>query len=76
MLPKIAALGAFGIAILAILGSYSQITALNLRQENQSLYWARRGTHVSGRRYNNRWYPSPNRSNYDDFRGGGIGAGK
>jgi len=76
MLPKIAAAAAFGIAILAIAGSYSQMSALRLRQQNQPLYWPRRRTPISGLRYDNRWQPTPNRSDYDDFRGGGVGAGK
>ena len=76
MLPKLAAVGAFIVALLAILGSYSQVTALHLRQESQPLYWPRRGTTLSGVRSNDRWQPIPNRNVYSDFRGGGIGAGK
>jgi hypothetical protein len=76
MLPKLAAAGAFLIALLAILGSFSQVTALHLRQESQPLYWPRRGTTISGLRYNNRWQPRANRADYGEFRGGGIGAGK
>ena len=76
MLSKIIATAAFAFAILAIFGSYSQMSALRLRQQSQPFFLPHRGTAISGLRYNNRWQPSPNRSDYDDFRGGGIGVGK
>lgn len=76
MLPKLITTAAYAIAILAIVGSYSQMSALNLHQQNQSFFWSRRGTSISGTRYGNTWHPAPNRSGYDSFRGGGIGAGK
>lgn len=76
MLPKFAALGAFAIALLAILGSYSQMSALRLGQQSQPLYWPHRRTHLSGMRTQNRWQPAPNRRAYESFPGGGIGAGK
>ncbi|MBD1875765.1 hypothetical protein H6F75_19975 [Nodosilinea sp. FACHB-131] len=76
MLPKLAALGAFAIAILAIVGSYGQMSALRLGQQSQPLYWPHRSTRLSGLRTNNTWKPSPNRSAYEGFQGGGIGVGK
>lgn len=76
MLPKLAAAGAFIIAILAIAGSFSQITALHLGQQSQPLFWPHRGTTISGVRHNNSWQPRANRGDYGNFRGGGIGAGK
>ena len=76
MLPKITATVAFAVAILAIGGGYSQMSALRLRQESQPFYLPHRGAYISGIRYNNRWHPNPNRIGYAGFRGGGIGAGK
>ena len=76
MLPKFAAISAFVVAVLAIIGSYSQIFAFRMGQQNQFWHWPHRNTNISGIRYNNRWHPAPNRSDYNDFRGGGIGAGK
>ncbi|MEM6446945.1 MAG: hypothetical protein AAFY57_07220 [Cyanobacteria bacterium J06642_2] len=76
MLPKLTAFGTLLIALLAIFGSYSQISALNLSQQRQRYYWPRRGTVLSGRRYRDRWVPVPGRTVYGEFRGGGIGSGK
>lgn len=76
MLPKLITTATYAIAILAIVGSYSQMSALHLHQQNQSFFWPHRRTSISGIRYHNSWQPTPNRSEYDSFRGGGIGAGK
>lgn len=76
MASKLAATAAVVIAILAILGSYTQMSALRLEQQSQPFYWPHRRTYISGVRYRNRWQPTPNRSDYDSFRGGGIGSGK
>jgi len=76
MLPKVAALAAYGIALLAIYGSYTQVSALRLGQDSQPFYWSRRGTRISGLYRGGQWEPTPNRRAYSDFRGGGSGAGK
>lgn len=76
MLTKFLASAAIAIAIATILAAYTQRSALVLRQQNQSTYWSRRGTSLSGRYNNNIWVSSPVRSAYGTFRGGGPGAGK
>lgn len=76
MLPKFLAVSAIAVAIATILAAYTQRSALVLRQQNQSNYWSRRGTSLSGRYHNNIWVVSPVRSSYGTFRGGGPGAGK
>lgn len=79
MLSKVTAFAVLAIALLAIYGSYTQISALNVSQNRprqQRYYWGRRGMILSGRRYRDRWEPTPNRETYSTFRGGGIGSGK
>lgn len=76
MLPKLTALATLTIAVLAIFGSYTQISALNLTQERQRYYWPRRRTYLVGRRYRDRWIGAPGRTTYGSFRGGGIRSGK
>lgn len=76
MLPKFAISAAVLVAILAIVGAYSQVSALHLYQQSQPFYWSHRGTRISGIRYGNRWQPTVDRRDYGNFRGGGIGSGK
>ncbi|MEO1133203.1 MAG: hypothetical protein AAFX40_10915 [Cyanobacteria bacterium J06639_1] len=82
MLSKSIALATLVIALLAIYSSYTQVGALHLsqsqqrRQRQQRYYWGRSGMVLSGRRYRDRWEPTPNRQTYSTFRGGGIGSGK
>jgi hypothetical protein len=76
MLTRIFAVIALVVALFTIWAAYTQRSALSLRQERQSTYWPRYGTYLSGRYYNNTWQPTPNRSSYGGFRGGGPSAGK
>lgn len=76
MLTNLSVIAAYAIAVLAIFGSYTQASALNLQQERQVFYWPRRGTVLSGRYRGSDWVPLPSRSTYQGFSGGGPGAGK
>ena len=76
MLTKFYALGAIAIAVLTIKAAYSYQSAFVLRQENQNNYSTRRGTRLSGAYIGGYWQASPSRSDYPDFRGGGLGTGK
>ena len=76
MLPKLTAAAALVIALLAIIGAYSQMSALNVGQRRQTFYWPSQGTRLSGLRYGNQWQPTPTRSSYEGFSGGGTGTGK
>lgn len=76
MLPKIFAGVALLIAVLTIFGGYTQRSALSLRQESQPLYFPRHNTGISGYYFGGNWQPTPFRSDYGDFRGGGPSAGK
>ena len=77
MLTKIFAGLAVVIAASAVLNSYTQKSALVLREENQANFSPRNGTRLSGS-YNRSgvWIFYSNRSGYDNFRGGGPGSGK
>lgn len=77
MLTKIFAALAVVVAGSAIFNSYTQKSALVLREENQASFSPRHGTRLSGS-YNSSgvWIFYSNRSGYDDFRGGGPGSGK
>ncbi|MDX2217305.1 MAG: hypothetical protein SFY66_28820 [Oculatellaceae cyanobacterium bins.114] len=76
MLTKLLAAAAFFIAFSTVVFAFTQRSALVLRQEQQPHYWGRHGTELSGRYYGNSWQPSPLRSTYGAFRGGGPGTGK
>lgn len=79
MLPKIFASLGLTIVLLTIFASYTQRSALTLRQESQPHYLPRHGTGISGYYYGGRgWQPTPLRSDYagSGFRGGGPGSGK
>ncbi|MBD2103632.1 hypothetical protein [Leptolyngbya sp. FACHB-261] len=76
MLTQFLAIAALILALLTILAGYFQPSALNLRQEQQPLYWSRHGTELSGYYRNQTWQPLPSRTAYSSFRGGGPGAGK
>lgn len=76
MLPKLIAASALIIAVLAVWGSFTQISALNLGQSQQPFYRPYYGTRLSGMRYGGQWQPTPARSSYEGFSGGGTGAGK
>ncbi|MGF1536900.1 MAG: hypothetical protein ACFB4J_10520 [Elainellaceae cyanobacterium] len=76
MLPKLIAATALVVTVLAIGGSYSQMSALNLGQDQQPFYRPYWGTQLSGVRYGGAWQPTPLRSSYEGFSGGGPGAGK
>jgi len=76
MLPKFFAGVTLAIALFTIFASYTQRSALSLRQESQS-YWPRHNTGISGVYVGGGWQPSPFRSDYGGgFRGGGPGSGK
>ncbi|MEO0854533.1 MAG: hypothetical protein AAFY15_13675 [Cyanobacteria bacterium J06648_11] len=78
-MSKLIAFATLAIALLAIYASYTQFSALNVSQSSQPrqrYYWGRRGMILSGRRYGDRWEPTPDRETYSTFRGGGIGSGK
>lgn len=76
MLTPFLAIATLVITGVTITAGYTQTSALQLREERQSLYWPRYGTTLSGRYYGNSWQPLPTRSAYGEFRGGGPGAGK
>ncbi len=77
MLTKIFAVLAVAIAASAIFNSYTQKSALLLREENQADFSPRHGTRLSGSySRSGTWIFYSNRSSYDDFRGGGPAAGK
>lgn len=76
MLTKLLAFLIVLIGVGTLLAAITQSSAYYLRQEQQSLYWPRHDTSLSGRYYNNAWQPDPVRSTYGSFRGGGPGAGK
>lgn len=76
MMNKILAATAIVIALFTILASYTQRSAVVLREEKRDSYWPRHGTSLSGYYYRGIWEPLPNRSAYGSFRGGGPGAGK
>lgn len=76
MLAKGCAACACLIAIASIWAGYSQVSALNLRQEKQPLYWPRHRTYRSGYYSNGRWQPLPRRTAYGTFQGGSTGSGK
>lgn len=76
MLPKFFAAIAFLIAVTTVMFSYTQRSALSLRQESQSMYLPRHNTGISGYYYGGIWRTTPLRSEYGDFRGGGPSAGK
>ncbi|NBD17116.1 MAG: hypothetical protein GVY04_13540 [Cyanobacteria bacterium] len=76
MLPKIFASIAFLIAVLTIFASYTQRSALALRQESQPLYLPRHNTGISGYYFGGSWRPTRLRSDYGSFRGGGPSSGK
>ncbi|CAA9566544.1 hypothetical protein AVDCRST_MAG81-1123 [uncultured Synechococcales cyanobacterium] len=76
MLTKILAAASLLIALGTIAASYSQRSALTLRQATPPTYWPRYGTTLSGQYRGNTWVSLPNRSAYGSFRGGGPSAGK
>ena len=76
MLSKIYTLGSMAIAAWAINSAMSYPSAFVLRQENQSNYTSRRGSRMSGVYYGGYWQSSPSRTEYPEFRGGGLGSGK
>lgn len=76
MLTKIFTAIALGLAALTLTAGFTQQAALTLRQENQNNHWPRHGTQLSGYYRSGVWAPSPERSTYSSFRGGGPGAGK
>ena len=78
MLTKVFAGLAVLIAAIAIIDSYTQKSALVLREQKQANYSPRHGTNLSGG-YNRSgvWiYTTTTRSYYEDFRGGGPSRGK
>jgi len=76
MLPKIFAGVTLAIAILTVFASYTQRSALSLRQESQPFYIPRHNTGISGYYFGGNWQTTPLRSDYGNFRGGGPGSGK
>lgn len=76
MLTKIFAGLAILVAASAIFNSYTQKSALVLREENQADFSPRNGTRLSGSYSRSGVWIYSNRSRYDDFRGGGPGSGK
>ncbi|MEB3181417.1 MAG: hypothetical protein VKL59_20635 [Nostocaceae cyanobacterium] len=65
------------IAIVTITQCLTPQSALVLRQEDQQNYWVRSGTELSGNYTRGIWIPLPSvRQSYEDFQGGGPGAGK
>jgi hypothetical protein len=77
MLPKVFATAAIAIALFTVGASYTQRSALSLREESQSQsYWPRHDTGISGVYVGGAWQPAPFRSDYGGFRGGGPGVGK
>ena len=76
MLTKGFAACALVIAIASIWAGYTQVSALTLRQDQQSRYWPRHNTRRSGTYLNGAWVPLPIRANYTNFQGGASGVGK
>ncbi|MGC9505998.1 hypothetical protein [Baaleninema sp.] len=76
ILVRLLALSSLPIATSAAWAGYSQRSALQLRQEQQSAYWPRHGTSLSGGYSRGVWIMTPSRSDYGGFRGGGPGSGK
>lgn len=76
MVTKLFTVAALGLAVLTLYAGFTQQAALTLRQENQTNYWPRHGTALSGSYRSGIWLPSPERATYSSFRGGGPGAGK
>ncbi|PSO48049.1 MAG: hypothetical protein BRC33_10945 [Cyanobacteria bacterium SW_9_44_58] len=78
MLPKLFAGIAIAIALFTVGASYTQRSALSLREESKSqYYWPRHNTGISGVYVGGSWQPAPFRSDYGGgFRGGGPGSGK
>lgn len=76
MLTKIFAGLAILIAVSSVFNSYTQKSALVLREENRSNFSPRNGTRLSGSYNRSGGWIFYNRSSYDDFRGGGPAAGK
>jgi preprotein translocase subunit Sec61beta len=77
ILTKIFAVLVVLIAIVTITQCFTPQSALVLRQENQQNYWARSGTELSGNYTRGIWIPLPSvRQSYEEFQGGGPGAGK
>lgn len=72
MLTKIYTLSAIAIAGLTIHTAYSYPSAFVLRKESQSNYVERRGTRLSSG-YRRATF---SRTEYPNFRGGGLGSGK
>lgn len=75
-MTKLFAATALVISFGAIAASYTQPSALILRQETQPYYWPRHGTDLSGRYQGSIWVPLPSRTAYSSFRGGGPSTGK
>ena len=76
MLTKIYLLGSMAIAVWAIDSAVRYPSAFTLRQENQSNYTSRTGSRMSGVYLGGYWQASPSRTEYPEFRGGGLGTGK
>ncbi len=76
MITKIFVAIAIVIAAFTLTAGFGQQAAVVLRQEQQTQYWPRRGTQLSGVYQGNRWVPSSVRSSYSNFRGGGPASGK
>ncbi|AFY71338.1 hypothetical protein Pse7367_3089 [Thalassoporum mexicanum PCC 7367] len=77
MLARIFGVLAIVLALVTIFAAFTQTSALVLRQNNQRMYWSRHNTRRSGIYVVGRgWQPSPLRTDYSTFRGGGPRAGK
>lgn len=76
MLSKIYLLGSIAIAVWAIDSATRYPSAFTLRQSNQSNYASRRGSRISGVYVGGYWQASPSRTEYPEFRGGGLSTGK
>ncbi|MBD1867881.1 hypothetical protein H6F88_32270 [Oculatella sp. FACHB-28] len=76
MIYPVFAIAACLIAGVTLFAGCTQISALNLRQEEQTMYWSRYNTNLSGYYYNQTWVPAPDRASYGEFVGGGPGDGK
>ncbi|MGV2826533.1 hypothetical protein [Myxosarcina sp. GI1(2024)] len=76
MLTKIYTVMALAIAIYILHAAYTNRSALVLRQQTQPQYNPRYGTRIYGGSVGGVWQPSPTRSSYGSFRGGGSGSGK
>ena len=75
MLNKIYVISSVAIAAWAIDSAVRYPSAFTLRQENQS-YTSRTGSRMSGVYLGGYWQASPSRTEYPEFRGGGLGTGK